>query len=57
MEKKCSLFWSGSQQVGTLSVGIFKETFQFTKVCAKVKEPQGLLRYSGISSIRKTVHL
>ena len=36
------MYQSGSQQVTTWRVGIFEYTSQFTKVAAKLKEPQGL---------------
>ena len=36
------MYQSGSQQVTTWRVRIFEYTSQFTKVAAKLKEPQGL---------------
>ena len=51
MGRKMLMYQSGSQQLTALNVGIFEETFQSTEVGAELKEPQGLLRHSGISSI------
>ena len=42
MGRKILMCQSGSQQVTAWRVGIFEYTSQFTKVAAKLKDPQGL---------------